>query len=58
VAIRNYITVSSIDAVLPKVTANGGSLVSPKDMVPGFGYCAVVKDSEGNEIGLWEELAS
>jgi predicted enzyme related to lactoylglutathione lyase len=33
--------------------ANGGSVVTPTD-VPGQGRCAVVTDSEGSEIGLWQ----
>ena len=53
-AIRNYITVESIDAAIPLVEANDSSVVHDKAEVPGFGWYAVVNDSEGNEIGLWE----
>ena len=54
-AVRNYISVDSIDNALPKVTANGGRLVSPKQEVMGQGWYAVVTDSEGNEFALWQD---
>ena len=53
--VRNYISVDSIDAALPKVTANGGRVVSPKEEVMGQGWYAVVTDSEGNEFALWQD---
>lgn len=57
-ATRIYITVDSIEAALVKVAELGGSLVVDKTEVPGMGHFAAVNDSEGNEIGLWEELAA
>jgi uncharacterized protein len=52
-AIRNYLYVDSIDGALAAVEANGGKVVTPKgDM--GIGWWAVVLDSEGNELGLYE----
>jgi predicted enzyme related to lactoylglutathione lyase len=55
-AIRNYITVDSIDASLDAVTASGGSIVVPKTDI-GFGWYAAVKDTEGNELGLYRSKA-
>ena len=55
-AIRNYIVVGSIEASIEKATALGGSLVEGKAEVPGMGWYAVVKDSEGNEIAFWESM--
>lgn len=55
-AIRNYITVDSIDGSLPKVESLGGKVIEGKGEVQGYGWFAVVEDSEGNEIGLFEEL--
>lgn len=54
--IRNYISVHSIDEALPRVEGAGGSTVSGKTDVPVQGWYAVVKDTEGNELGLWEAL--
>lgn len=53
---RMYITVESLDAALAKVKAHGGSTVVDRTEVPGMGWYAAVNDSEGNEIGLWEDL--
>jgi predicted enzyme related to lactoylglutathione lyase len=56
--IRNYISVDFIDASVPKVMQFGGSVVQPKAEVAGQGWYAVVADSEGNEIALWESLSA
>lgn len=42
-----------VDASLAAVTANGGSIVVPRTDI-GFGWYAAVKDTEGNEIGLYQ----
>jgi predicted enzyme related to lactoylglutathione lyase len=54
--IRVYITVDSLEAGVVAAEANGGVVVSPPQDIPGMGRWAAVKDSEGNEIGLWENL--
>lgn len=52
-AIRNYVDVDDIDASIAAVTSNGGSIVEPKtDMA--FGWYAVFKDPEGNELALYQ----
>jgi predicted enzyme related to lactoylglutathione lyase len=53
-ATRNYVTVDSIDSALEKLSGLGGSVVLAKTEVGGMGWYAAVNDSEGNEIGLWE----
>jgi uncharacterized protein len=50
------IEVPSIDAHIPKIEAAGGKLVTPKGEVPDMGYYAYFKDSEGNTMGLWENM--
>jgi predicted enzyme related to lactoylglutathione lyase len=50
------INVSSVDEYIKKVEAAGGKIVTPKMEVGGMGYYAYVSDTEGNVIGLWEEL--
>jgi predicted enzyme related to lactoylglutathione lyase len=52
--LRLYISVDSIDEVLPKVTANGGTIVEPKTEIVGQGWYAVIDDTEGNQLGLYE----
>jgi predicted enzyme related to lactoylglutathione lyase len=51
---RTYVWVDSIDDTLPKVAEAGGSVVEAKAEVPGQGFYAVLADTEGNEIALWE----
>ena len=54
--LRLYISVDSIDATLPKVTANGGTIVEPKTEIQGQGWYAVIDDTEGNQLGIYENL--
>jgi predicted enzyme related to lactoylglutathione lyase len=50
------INVDSIDESLKKIEAEGGSTITPRAEMPGLGAYAYFKDTEGNVIGLWEEL--
>lgn len=50
------INVSSLDEYLKKVTAAGGKVVLPKQTVGDMGLYARVSDTEGNIIGLWQDL--
>ena len=52
--LRVYVNVDSIDDTLARVADLGGSIKDPKAEVPGIGWFAVLADSEGNEIALWE----
>lgn len=51
--VRDYLTVDDVDASVAKVIENGGTLVTPTTDI-GFGWYAAVKDTEGNEIGLYK----
>ncbi|MDM0013763.1 VOC family protein [Variovorax sp. J22P168] len=43
----------SIDAALSRVAAAGGQVATPKTALPAdMGYFAVLRDTEGNEVGL------
>lgn len=53
-AVRNYLAVDSIDDTIASATANGGSVVVPKTDI-GFGWYAAIKDTEGNELGLYKD---
>jgi predicted enzyme related to lactoylglutathione lyase len=50
------VDVPDIDAALKTVEQLGGSVVMPKDTVPDMGFYAYFKDTEGNVMGLWENL--
>ncbi|MBA2565175.1 MAG: VOC family protein [Gemmatimonadetes bacterium] len=50
----NYISVEGVDEFSRKVEKLGGSVVLPRQPVPGMGWFAYVKDTEGNVFGLWE----
>ncbi len=51
----NYINVDNIEESQTKVEALGGQILMPKMPVKGLGWNAVVKDTEGNTFGLWQE---
>jgi predicted enzyme related to lactoylglutathione lyase len=55
-SIKNYVEVDDIDAVLAKVEKLGGKIVMPRQMIPGIGLVAMIKDTEGNGIGIWKPL--
>jgi len=46
-------SVDSIEDSIAKVKAAGGSVLQDKMPIPGMGYVATCKDTEGNEIGLF-----
>ena len=50
------IGVSSVDDSVKKVEAAGGKVAKPKMQVADMGYYAQVTDTEGNIIGLWQDL--
>jgi predicted enzyme related to lactoylglutathione lyase len=50
------INVPSIDQYIEKVKKAGGNLIKPKQEIEGAGYYAYVSDSEGNLLGLWEDI--
>jgi uncharacterized protein len=51
------INVESVDAALKRVEAGGGATVRPRQEIPGMGAFAYFKDTEGNVMGLWENLS-
>jgi len=58
IGVENTIDVSSLDKSLSKVEANGGQVIRPKMAVPGVGWMAYIKDTEGNIFGLMESDTS
>jgi hypothetical protein len=56
-AVRIYITVDSLEEATAAATANGGTVVEPPTEIgQGMGRFAVVRDTEGNEVGLWQSV--
>ncbi len=55
--IRDYISVTRLEDAVAAAEQHGGSVVTPPQDIPGMGRWAAVLDSEGNEIGLWEDAS-
>jgi hypothetical protein len=47
-----YFTAPEMEAVLSRVKGRGGEVISGKTSIGEFGFIAIVKDTEGNRIGL------
>lgn len=52
------INVQNIDEALKKVKKIGGEVVRGKMQVGEMGHAAYFKDTEGNIIGLWQNIES
>ena len=50
----NTFDVPDIDAAMAAIEANGGKMISPKQAVPGVGWSAYCKDTEGNIFGIMQ----
>lgn len=50
----NTIDVPSVDEYTAKITAGGGTIILPKMAIPGVGYLAYCKDTEGNTFGIMQ----
>jgi predicted enzyme related to lactoylglutathione lyase len=48
------IDVESLEASIGSVEANGGGIALPKMPVPGIGWLAYCKDTEGNIFGMMQ----
>jgi len=48
------IDVASIDQFVKSVPAKGGQIVLPKMPIPGVGWLAYAKDTEGNIFGMMQ----
>lgn len=50
------VTVEDIDAALVQVKASGGKVVMEKAQIADMGLYAYIKDTEGNTVGVWQNL--
>ena len=48
------VDVPALDEYLDKATANGGIIALPKMPIPGLGWLAYPKDTEGNIFGMMQ----
>ena len=48
------VDVENVDASVAQAEENGGSIALPKMAIPGVGWLAYVKDTEGNIFGLMQ----
>ncbi len=53
--VTNIIHVESVDQICKEIEAAGGQIVVPKFVVPGVGFKAFFKDTEGNIFGVYED---
>lgn len=51
------INVGSVEDALKRVEAGGGTVVRPRTEIPGMGWFAYFKDTEGNTLGLFENAS-
>ncbi len=54
----NTIGVESVDAAVDAIKAAGGKIIMDKMAIPTMGYVAYALDTEGNQIGVFEEDAA
>lgn len=47
--------VADVDDCVSRAPANGGTLALPRMAIPGVGWLAYIKDSEGNILGLMQQ---
>jgi len=46
--------VPTVDEYAAKVEANGGAVVTPKMAIPGVGWFAYCRDTEGDQFGIMQ----
>ncbi len=54
--VRDYIEVDRVEDAVRAAEEHGGTVIERLVELPGMGRYAVVLDSEGTEIGLWETV--
>lgn len=51
----NSVNVPDIDAAITAITANGGTIVVPKNAIPGVGWLAYFTDPDGHIMGVMQD---
>jgi predicted enzyme related to lactoylglutathione lyase len=52
-----YMRVDSVDEVVARVAAAGGAVLMPKTSIGPQGDIAVIRDTEGNRVGIHSQAA-
>jgi hypothetical protein len=52
--VANTIDVADLDVAIERVQAGGGTIINAKHAVPGVGWLAYAKDTEGNPFGMMQ----
>lgn len=52
--IVNTIDVPDLDSYVTRVTEHGGEITMPRQAIPGVGWFAYAKDTEGNLFGMMQ----
>jgi uncharacterized protein len=50
----NTVGVESVDDTVAAIERAGGTIIRPKGPIPGVGWLAYAKDTEGNEFGVMQ----
>jgi predicted enzyme related to lactoylglutathione lyase len=50
-----HVGVASVDEAIGRIESVGGAALTPKVPIPGVGYMAYCRDTEGNAIGVYED---
>ena len=45
----------SVDEAIGRIEAAGGAAITRKMPIPGVGYMAYCRDTEGNALGVYED---
>lgn len=53
-----YFSTRDLEKTMQKVTEAGGEFLFPKTEVPGYGWVAEFKDSEGNRVALFQRSST
>jgi len=54
----NYVSVASVEEFVGRASRLGAEVCVPKMAVPGMGWLAHLRDTEGNAFGIWETDAT
>ena len=50
-----HVNVANIEEAVTAAKANGGSIFKEKSVIPAMGWYALIKDPQGNIIGLYQK---
>lgn len=53
-----HVGVDSVDKAIRRIEEAGGAVLTQKMPIPGVGYMAYCRDTEGNAFGVYEENPS